>query len=92
MVNLGIWRYIIKMLLERKGIEIIEGEYCVDHIHLLSWIPPKYDESEILRYLKRKSSLMIFEKHANLKYKYGSRHFLHRGYCVDTVGKNTKKI
>ncbi len=85
-------RDIIKILCERKGIEIIEGECCVDHVHLLVRIPPKYSVSEILGYLKGKSSLMIFEKHANLKYKYGNRHFWCRGYYVDTVGKNTKKI
>lgn len=85
-------RDIIKMLCERKGIEIIEGECCVDHVHLLVRIPPKYSVSEILGYLKGKSSLMIFEKHANLKYKYGNRHFWCRSYYVDTVGKNTKKI
>ena len=85
-------RDIIKSLCERKGIEIIEGECCKDHIHLLVRIPPKYSVSEIVGYLKGKSSLMIFERHANLKYKYGNRHFWCRGYYVDTVGKNTKKI
>ena len=85
-------RDIIKTLCERKGIEIIEGECCKDHIHLLVRIPPKYSVSEIVGYLKGKSSLMIFERHANLKYKYGNRHFWCRGYYVDTVGKNTKKI
>ena len=85
-------RDIIKTLCERKGIEIIEGECCKDHIHLLVRSPPKYSVSEIVGYLKGKSSLMIFERHANLKYKYGNRHFWCRGYYVDTVGKNTKKI
>ena len=85
-------RDIIKTLCERKGIEIIEGECCKDHIHLLVRIPPKYSVSEIVGYLKGKSSLMILERHANLKYKYGNRHFWCRGYYVDTVGKNTKKI
>jgi len=77
---------------KRKGIEIIEAECCKDHVHMLVRIPPKYSVSEIMGYLKGKSSLMIFEKHANLKYKYGNRHFWCRGYYVDTVGKNAKKI
>ena len=79
-------------LCRRKGIEIIEAECCPDHIHMLVRIPPKYSVSEIVGYLKGKSSLMIFEKHANLKYKYGNRHFWRRGYYVDTVGKNTAAI
>ena len=83
---------ILSTLCKRKGIEIIEAECCKDHIHMLVRIPPKYSVSEIMGYLKGKSSLMIFEKHANLKYKYGNRHFWCRGYYVDTVGKNTKKI
>ena len=83
---------ILSTLCKRKGIEIIEAECCKDHVHMLVRIPPKYSVSEIMGYLKGKSSLMIFEKHANLKYKYGNRHFWSRGYYVDTVGKNTKKI
>ena len=83
---------ILSTLCKRKGIEIIEAECCKDHVHMLVRIPPKYSISEIMGYLKGKSSLMIFEKHANLKYKYGNRHFWCRGYYVDTVGKNTKKI
>lgn len=83
---------ILSTLCKRKGIEIIEAECCRDHVHMLVRIPPKYSVSEIMGYLKGKSSLMIFEKHANLKYKYGNRHFWCRGYYVDTVGKNTKKI
>ena len=79
---------ILSMLCKRKGIEIIEA----DHVHMLVRIPPKYSVSEIMGYLKGKSSLMIFEKRANLKYKYGNRHFWCRGYYVDTVGKNAKKI
>lgn len=79
-------------LCRRKGIEIIEAECCPDHIHMLVRIPPKYSVSEIVGYLKGKSCLMIFEKHANLKYKYGNRHFWCRGYYVDTVGKNTAAI
>lgn len=83
---------ILRMRCERKDIEIIEAECCPDHIHMLVRIPPKYSVSEIVGYLKGKSSLMIFDKHANLKYKYGNRHFWCRGYYVDTVGKNTKAI
>ena len=84
--------YILRQLCERKGIEIIEAEACPDHIHMLVRIPPKYSVSQIMGYLKGKSSLMIFERHANLKYKYGNRNFWCRGYYVDTVGKNAKKI
>ena len=65
---------------------------CKDHVHMLVMIPPKYRVSDIVGYLKGKSSLMIFDRHANLKYKYGNRHFWCRGYFVDTVGKNEKKI
>ena len=83
---------ILRTLCERKGIEIIAAECCSDHIHMLVRIPPKYSVSEIVGYLKGKSSLMIFDRHAHLKYKYGNRHFWCRGYYVDTVGKNTKKI
>lgn len=82
---------ILGTLCRRKGIEIIEAECCSNHIHMLVRILPKYSVSEIVGYLKGKSSLMIFEKHANLKYKYGNRHFWCRGYYVDTVGKNTKR-
>ena len=70
----------------------MEAECCVDHVHMLVKIPPKYSVAQIVGYLKGKSSLMIFDRHANLKYKYGNRHFWCRGYFVDTVGKNTKKI
>ncbi len=83
---------ILRELCNRKGINIIEAECCPDHIHMLVEIPPKYSVSEIMGYLKGKSSLMIFDRHANLKYKYGNRHFWCRGYYVDTVGKNAKKI
>ena len=83
---------ILRMLCERKEIEILEAELCKDHVHMLVKIPPKYSVSSIVGYLKGKSSLMIFDRHANLKYKYGNRHFWCRGYYVDTVGKNTKKI
>ena len=83
---------ILRELCERKGIEIIEAELCKDHVHMLIHIPPKYSVSEVMGYLKGKSSLIIFDRHANLKYKYGNRHFWCRGYYVDTVGKNTKAI
>ena len=83
---------IIRGLCKRKGINIIEAECCMDHIHMLVEIPPKYSVAEVMGYIKGKSSLMIFDRHANLKYKYGNRHFWCRGYYVDTVGKNAKKI
>ena len=85
-------RDIIKQLCSYKGVEIIEGHLMPDHIHMLVSIPPKYSVSEVVGYLKGKSSLIIFEKRANLKYKYGNRHFWCRGYYVDTVGKNTAAI
>ena len=83
---------ILRKLCEQKGVEIIEAETCPDHIHMLISIPPKYSVSQIMGYLKGKSSLMIFDGHANLKYKYGDRHFWARGYYVDTVGRNKKQI
>jgi len=83
---------ILRELCDRKEIEIIEATLSKDHVHMLVMIPPKYSVSSIMGYLKGKSSLMIFDRHANLKYKYGNRHFWCRGYYVDTVGKNTKKI
>ena len=82
----------IKKTFEDKGVEIIEAEASPDHVHLLLSIPPKISISSFMGYLKGKSSLMIFDRHANLKYKYGSRVFWSRGYYVDTVGKNAKKI
>ena len=82
----------MKQLCGYKGVEIIEAGACPNHIHMFVRIPPKYSVSEIMGYLKGKSSLMIFDRHANLKYKYGNRHFWCRGYYVDTVGKNAKKI
>ena len=82
----------LRKLCEYKGIEIIEAEACKDHIHMLVSIPPKYSVAQFMGYLKGKSSLMIFEKYANLKYKYGNRHFWCRGYYVSTVGKNKKAI
>ena len=85
-------RDIIKQLCSYKGVEIIEGHLMPDHIHMLVSIPPKYSVSSFMGYLKGKSSLMIFEKWGNMKYKYRNREFWCRGYYVDTVGKNTKKI
>ena len=82
----------LRKLCEYKQVEIIEAEACKDHIHMLISIPPKYSVSQIMGYLKGKSSLMIFEKYANMKYKYGNRHFWCRGYYVDTVGRNKKVI
>ena len=83
---------IIRMLIERKGSKLIEAEACPDHIHMLVEIPPKYSVSQFMGYLKSKSTLMIFERHANMKYKFGNRKFWARGYFVDTVGKNEKAI
>lgn len=83
---------ILRKLCEYKGVEIIEAEACPDHIHMLISIPPKYSVSQIMGYLKGKSSLMIFDRHANLKYKYGNRQFWCKGYYVDTVGRNKKAI
>ena len=82
----------LRKLCEYKQIEILEAEACKDHIHMLISVPPKYSISQVMGYLKGKSSLMIFEKYANLKYKYGNRHFWCRGFYVDTVGRNKKAI
>ena len=83
---------ILRKLCEQKGVEIIEAEACPDHIHMLESIPPHISIAQFMGYLKGKSSLMIFDRHANLKYKYESRHFWCRGYYVDTVGKNKNAI
>lgn len=83
---------ILRELCERKKVNIIEAECCADHIHMLVEIPPHLSVSQFVGYLKGKSSLMIFDRHANLKYKYGNRHFWCRGYYVDTVGKNETAI
>ena len=83
---------ILGTLCKRKGIEIIEAEACPDHIHMLVSIPPYLSVAQFVGYLKGKSSLMIFDRHANLKYKYGNRHFWCRGYYVDTVGRNKERI
>lgn len=76
---------ILRQLCENKGIEILEANACKDHIHMLVIIPPKYSISQIMGYLKGKSSLMIFDRFANLKYKYGNRHFWCKGYYVSTI-------
>lgn len=83
---------ILRKLCEYKGVEILEANACPDHIHMLVSIPPKLSVSSFIGYLKGKSSLMIFDKHANLKYKYGNRHFWCKGYYVDTVGRNKEAI
>ena len=83
---------ILRKLCEQKGVEIIEAEACPDHIHMPISILPKHSVSQIMGYLKGKSSLMIFDRHTNLKYKYGDRHFWARGCYADTVGRNKKQI
>ena len=83
---------ILRQLCEMKQVEIHEAEACPDHIHMLVSIPPSLSVSQFMGYLKGKSSLMIFDRHANLKYKYGNRHFWCRGYYVDTVGRNKERI
>ena len=83
---------ILRKLCEEKKVEIIEAEACIDHVHMLVSMPPHLSVSQFMGFLKGKSTLMIFDRHANLKYEYGSRHFWCRGYYVDTVGKNTKAI
>ncbi len=88
-VGIGI---ILRELCNWKQVNIIEAEMCPDHVHMLVEIPPKISVSSFIGFLKGKSTLLIFERHANLKYKYGSRSFWCRGYYVDTVGKNKEKI
>ena len=83
---------ILQDLCKRKGVEILEEECCPDHIHMLVTIPPHMSASRVMGCLKSKSSLMVFDRHANLKYKYGNRHFWCRGYYVDTVGKYENAI
>ena len=83
---------ILRELCERKGVEIIEANACPDHIHMLVRIPPKMSISSFVGYLKGKSSLMIFDKHAHLKYRYGNRKFWCRGYYVNTVGRRFNNI
>ena len=83
---------ILRKLCEYKGIEIVEAQLMPDHVHILVKIPPKYSVAQIMGYLKGKSSIMIFDRHANLKYKYGNRKFWCTGYYVSTVGRNEKQI
>lgn len=83
---------ILRKLCEIKKVEILEANACPDHIHMLLKIPPNLSVAQFMGYLKGKSSLMIFDRHANLKYRYGNRHFWCRGYYVDTVGRNEQKI
>ncbi len=83
---------ILRKLCDYKGVKIIEANACTDHIHMLVSIPPKLSVSQFMGYLKGKSSLQIFDRHANLKYKYGNRQFWCRGYYVDTVGRNKEAI
>ena len=83
---------ILRELCAWKGVEIIEANACPDHIHMLVSIPPKISVSSFVGFLKGKSSLMLFERFTNLKYKYGNRHFWCRGYYVDTIGRNKKAI
>jgi len=87
--DIGIY---LRRLCEYKSVEIVEAHACIDHIHMLVKIPPKLSVSQFMGYLKGKSSLMIFENHANLKYKYGQKSFWARGYYVSTVGLNKQVI
>ena len=83
---------ILRKLCDAKKVEILEANACPDHIHMLVKIPPNISVAQFMGYLKGKSTLMIFDRHANLKYKYGNRHFWCRGGYVDTVGRNEAKI
>lgn len=83
---------IIRKLCDEKKVKILEAEACPDHIHMLVSVPPYISIAQFMGFLKGKSTLMIFDRHANLKYKYGSRHFWCRGYYVDTVGRNERVI
>ena len=83
---------ILRELCEWKKVNILEAEVCVDHVHMLVEIPPKESVSGFMGFLKEKSSIIIHQRHGNLKFKYGNRHFWCRGYYVDTAGKNAKKI
>ena len=85
-------REILRRLCEYKGVKIIEGELMSDHVHMLVLIPPKISVSSFMGYLKGKSALMMFDKHANLKYKFGNRHFWSEGYYVSTVGLNEATV
>ena len=83
---------ILRKLCEYKGVEILEANACSDHIHMLLIIPPQYSIAQVMDYLKGKSSLAIFDKFANLKYKYGNRTFWCRGFYVSTVGNNKSAV
>jgi len=83
---------VLRELCGWKGVTLLEGEVCPDHVHILVEIPPKMSVASLMGFLKGKSSLIIHERHANLKYKHGNRSFWCRGYYVDTVGKNAKRI
>ena len=83
---------ILRALCGYKGVELIEGHLMSDHVHMLVSIPPKISVSSFMGYLKGKSALMMFDKHANLKYKFGNRHFWAEGYYVSTVGLNEATI
>ena len=83
---------IIRKLCDEKKVEILEAEACPDHIHMLVSVPPYISIAQFMGFLKGKSTLMIFDRHANLKFKYGNRHFWCRGYYVDTVGRNEREI
>ena len=83
---------IIRKLCNEKKVELLEAEACPDHIHILVSIPPYLSVAQFMGYLKSKSALMIFDRHAELKYRYGKRNFWARGYFVDTVGKNERAI
>ena len=83
---------ILRKLCEWKGVNILEAECCPDHIHMLVEIPPKMSVASFVGYLKGKSSLMVYEKFGDMKFRYLNRQFWCRGYCVDTVGKNAQKI
>lgn len=85
-------REILRRLCEYKGVKIIEGELMSDHVHMLVLIPPKISVSSFMGYLKGKSALMMFDKHANLKYKFGNRHFWSEGYYISTVGLNEATV
>ena len=85
-------RDILQQLCKWKGVDIVEGEICPDHVHMLVCIPPKMSVSGFMEYLKGKSSLLIFQKWGNMKFAYRNREFWCKGYYVDTVGKNTKAI
>ena len=85
-------RDMMKQLCFQKGVQLLEGELCPDHVHILVAIPPKLSVSSFVGYLKGKNSLMIYEKYGNMKFRYRNRHLWCRGYYADTAGKNTKKI